>query len=140
LSRSAWRPCRECIARIDESAVSSDRITTYPEFWRHYLREHAKPATRAWHYLGTSLTLVCLIAAALLHEPWFLLASVILGYAPAWIGHFTSEHNHPATFHYPLWSLLSDFRMFGTWLSGNLTRELVAAGASPSAQKQKAGT
>jgi hypothetical protein len=30
--------------------------------------------------------------------------------------------------------------MFGTWLSGNLARELVAAGVSPSPQKQKAGT
>jgi hypothetical protein len=120
--------------------VFPDRITTYPEFWRYYLREHARPVTRAWHYLGTSLTLLFLVAAVLWREPWFLLASVILGYASAWIGHFTSEHNRPATFRYPLWSLLSDFRMFGTWLSGNLTRELVAAGVSPSPQKQKAGT
>ena len=110
--------------------MDNTRIATYPEFWHHYLREHAKPATRAWHYLGTSLAVLCLVAALLLRLPWFLLASVILGYAPAWIGHFTSEHNHPATFRYPLWSLVSDFRMFGAWLSGRLPRELAAAGVS----------
>lgn len=115
--------------------MPSHRIATYPEFWHYYLREHAKPTTRAWHYLGTSLTLLCLIAAIGLRAPWFLLASVILGYAPAWIGHFTSEHNRPATFRYPLWSLVSDFRMFGTWLSGGLARELAAAGVSAPAQK-----
>lgn len=106
------------------------RIATYPEFWHHYLREHAKPATRAWHYLGTGCAILCLVAALLLWQPWFVLASVILGYAPAWIGHFTSELNHPATLRYPLWSLLSDFRMFGSWLRGSLPRELEAAGVA----------
>lgn len=116
------------------------RIATYPEFWHYYLREHARPATRAWHYLGTSLTIVCLVAAVVLRHPWLLIASVVLGYAPAWIGHFTIEHNHPATFRYPFWSLLSDFRMFGTWLRGRLPRELAAAGVADVTQKQKAGS
>jgi hypothetical protein len=112
------------------------RIATYTEFWRHYLREHAKPATRAWHYLGTSLTLLSVTGAAALREPWLLLAAVFLGYTPAWLGHFTSEHNRPATFRYPLWSLVSDFRMFAVWLGGRLPRELERAGIG----QQKAGS
>lgn len=115
------------------------RIATYSEFWPYYLREHAKPATRAWHYLGTGCALLCLLAAAALREPWLLLASVILGYAPAWIGHYASEHNRPATFRYPLWSLLSDLRMFGAWLSGNLARELAAAGVGAPAETRPVG-
>jgi hypothetical protein len=108
--------------------VDRARIATYREFWSYYLREHAKPATRAWHYLGTSLTILCLLGAAVLGRPGLLVAAVILGYAPAWLGHFTSERNRPATFRYPLWSLFSDFRMFAAWIGGSLPRELARAG------------
>ena len=110
--------------------MTGDRIATYPQFWRYYLREHAKPATRAWHYLGTSLTILCLAGAVAMHEPWLLLAAVILGYTLAWIGHFTSEKNRPATFRYPLWSLYSDFRMFGAWILGRLPAALAEAGVT----------
>ena len=115
--------------------MESTRIATYPEFWHYYLREHAKPATRAWHYLGTSCAILGLAAAIALRQPWLLLASVVLGYAPAWIGHFTCECNQPATFRYPLWSLVSDFRMFGVWISGRLARELAAAGIGETAKR-----
>ncbi|CAE7887251.1 unnamed protein product [Symbiodinium sp. KB8] len=37
----------------------------------------------------------------------------LCGYFFAWLGHFGFEHNKPATFIYPTYSLMSDFRMFG---------------------------
>lgn len=36
---------------------------------------------------------------------------LILGYSFAWVGHFYFEFNKPATFIYPTYSLMGDFRM-----------------------------
>lgn len=40
------------------------------------------------------------------------------GYGFAWIGHFFFEKNKPATFQYPVWSLLSDFKLYFEILLG----------------------
>jgi len=36
----------------------------------------------------------------------------LAGYGFAWVGHFVFEKNKPATFQYPLYSLMGDFVMF----------------------------
>ena len=100
---------------------------TYPEFWRRYLRAHRDPRTRALHYLGTSLALGALGAAAITRDWRWLIAAPATGYAAAWTGHFVFEHNRPETFGHPLWSLASDFRMFALFASGRLGREISAA-------------
>lgn len=38
-------------------------MSTFEQFWPHYLREHAKPETRGLHIAGTTLSLICLFGA-----------------------------------------------------------------------------
>ena len=107
--------------------LPASRITTYAAFWPYYLREHARPATRALHYMGTGLAIACAVAAATT-DTWLWLAVPVAGYGFAWVAHAAVEHNRPATFTYPTWSLISDFRMFGLWITGRLGPHLARAG------------
>ncbi|HUO94577.1 MAG TPA: DUF962 domain-containing protein [Rhizomicrobium sp.] len=111
--------------------MTNREITTYRDFWPYYLQEHSKVGTRAIHYFGTGLAIASLLAAIVTGNPWLLVVMLFAGYGPAWAGHFFIEHNRPATFTYPFWSLISDFRMAFTWATGGLDRELLKAGVEP---------
>ena len=102
------------------------RLSSYEEFWPYYVSEHMKPITRRLHVFGTTLVLAAL-AAALVLDPLWLLAAPLAGYGFAWMGHYFFEHNRPATFTYPLWSLRADFRMFRLILLGRMRPELERA-------------
>lgn len=98
----------------------------YAAFWDRYLRAHARPLTRSLHYLGSLLALAALILAV---WDWrFLIAAPVVGYGFAWAAHACVEDNRPETFGHPMWSLFSDFRMLGLWLSGRLGPHLRRAG------------
>ena len=107
----------------------TSRITTYAAFWPFYLREHAKPATRSLHYFGTGLAIAC-AAYATSAGGWTWAAVPLAGYGFAWVAHLAVEHNRPATFTSPAWSLISDFRMFGLWITGRLGPHLERAGVN----------
>ncbi|MEN3746119.1 DUF962 domain-containing protein [Sphingomonas sp. HF-S3] len=109
------------------SASPSAPVRRYAEFWPHYLREHARAETRMLHYLGTTLTLV-FVAVAVRWGGWWWALVPIAGYGFAWTAHFAVEKNRPATFTHPLWSLVSDYRMFLLWISGRLGPHLDRAG------------
>ena len=104
--------------------MTPSRFESFAEFWPYYVREHSRRATRAWHFCGTTLALALLIVALARGAWWWLAAVPICGYALAWISHLAIEHNRPATFTYPLWSLMADFKMWGLMVSGRMGVEV----------------
>lgn len=104
--------------------MSDKRISSFQEFWPFYLNEHSKKLTRTYHFIGTSLSLVFLVTYLVTFNGLFLLIALFSGYGFAWISHFTIEKNRPATFKYPFWSLISDWKMWSYTLTGKLESEL----------------
>ena len=96
----------------------SQRFRTFADFYPFYLGEHSNPMCRRLHFVGTSIAAVLLIAAAITQRSWLVAAAVLEGYAFAWVGHYFFEHNRPATFRYPLFSLMGDWRLWYDILRG----------------------
>ncbi len=95
------------------------RYSSFAEFYPYYLAEHSNRICTRIHVTGTGLSIALLAAAIALHRWWLVAAAVICGYGFAWIGHFFFEKNRPATFTYPLWSLMGDFRLFWETLTAH---------------------
>ena len=104
-----------------------ERLKTFEEFWPFYVSQHSLSSTRALHFAGTTMVVAALVVAAVRLSPWWLLATLVLGYGPAWTGHFFFEKNRPATFTYPWWSLRGDFRMYSLMLTGRMQPEIERA-------------
>ena len=97
---------------------------TFDDFWPHYLSEHADPNTRLMYVLGTALAMAFVVLLTWSGDLGFLAAAVIAGYRMAWLSHLLIERNRPATFRYPIWSLMGDFRMFSLACTGLLDAEV----------------
>ncbi len=107
--------------------MSLPSVDSFQEFWPLYLREHRRPLTRGLHFAGTTFALVTL-GLCLWWKLWWGLALLpVIGYGPAWIGHFFVEHNRPTTMKAPLWSLRADLKMWWMMLAGTLPAELERA-------------
>jgi len=99
------------------------QINSFADFWPFYVRAHSKRPTRAAHFIGSMLVLVC-IALAIVRNPWFLAAAPVVGYGFAWYGHFFIEHNKPATFGHPFYSLAADYVMVWKMITGRMGAEV----------------
>jgi hypothetical protein len=98
----------------------SGTFQSFAEFYPFYLAEHQHPVCRRLHFTGTLLVLACIALAILTANFWWLAAAPVCGYGLAWLGHFFFEHNRPATFKHPLYSLAGDWVMFRDMLAGRI--------------------
>lgn len=117
----------------------STRFTTFSEFWPFYVGEHSKATTRRLHFIGT-LSLIPLLVISFIYSVYLLLLLPVSAYGFAWYSHYFVEKNRPATFTYPVWSLLADFRMFWLMCSGKMDVEVIRCKNIMSGQRGEAAT
>ena len=116
----------------------NQKFHSFNDFFLYYLRQHSCRSNRALHALGTTLGAGAVIAALMLRHPWIALLWVPVGYAFSWAGHLLVEGNRPATWGHPLWSLMSDFRMLGLMITGQLDEWMETAEEATAPRKRVA--
>jgi len=95
-------------------------VHSFAEFYPIYLGEHTDRTCRRLHFVGSSLTLVCLAMLLASGRPQYLLYALLCGYGFAWIGHFVFEKNKPASFSRPLYSFMGDWVMYKDIWTGKI--------------------
>lgn len=103
----------------------SAQFQSFAEFYPYYLSEHQNRVCRLLHVVGSSLVLIefmCLLVIE--SSSWWWLLLPLTGYGCAWVGHFFFEKNRPATFRYPVWSLMGDWVMFFQFVTGRLSLDI----------------
>ena len=105
--------------------MSQERYNSFTEFWPYYQAEHSRPGTRVLHLIGTAIALGLVVYLIAVGMWWLFPLALIPGYGLAWIAHFFIEKNKPATFQYPLWSFMGDYKMIWMMLTGRMDNEAV---------------
>jgi len=109
--------------------MPNQRYNSFSEFWPFYVAEHSKSGTRLLHLVGTTAGICCVIFFIASGRWWLFPLALVPGYGGAWIGHFLIEKNKPATFEYPLWSFIADWKMWAMMLVGKMGMEVNKARA-----------
>jgi hypothetical protein len=97
------------------------KFANFKEFYPFYLSQHTDIHCRRLHVIGSFLVIIFLLLGIFTAHKIYLIAIPIAGYGCAWSGHFLFEKNKPATFTYPIYSLMGDWLMFWEILTGKLS-------------------
>jgi len=95
-----------------------ERYKSFEDFYPYYISEHDHKYTKLMHFIGTSISIYFLIKFILSFNFLFILYALLSGYGFAWVGHFFIEKNKHATFKYPFYSLIGDYKMYFEILQG----------------------
>ena len=94
-----------------------ERYQSFSQFYPYYIHEHSNRTCRRIHVVGSALVIAAFVLGLTVSAWWFL-AMPLAGYGFAWVGHFFFEKNRPATFKYPGFSLMGDFRLWWETVTG----------------------
>lgn len=92
--------------------MSKKEYNSFKEFYPFYLSQHRNKTCRMLHVIGSSIIILLIIYSLLGQKYLLLLLIPVIGYGFAWVGHFVFEKNIPATFTYPIYSLMGDWVMW----------------------------
>lgn len=107
------------IIKLEEGDMSK-KYNSFAEFYPFYLAEHSNRTCRNLHFVGSTLVIAIIVTSIITLNAWLLLALPLVGYGFAWVGHFFFEHNRPATFQHPFYSLAGDWVMYKDMLTGRI--------------------
>jgi len=106
---------------MDNTETQAPQHTSFAEFYPFYLSEHSNRTCRRMHFVGSTLSLMCLAMLAATGKPLYFLYALLCGYGCAWIGHFVFEKNKPASFKRPLYSFMGDWVMYRDMWRGRVS-------------------
>jgi len=106
---------------LSNKIETAKKYNSFKEFYPFYLSQHADLTCRRLHFIGSFFVLVVIAIAVIKAKPMLLLLLPVIGYGFAWVGHFGYEKNKPATFTYPIYSLMGDWVMFWQILKGEIS-------------------
>lgn len=98
----------------------SKKYNDFSEFYPFYLSQHANNICRRLHFVGSCFIILLITYVVAFGNLSLLCFIPVIGYGFAWVGHFIFEQNRPATFSYPLYSLVGDWVMFKDMLTGRI--------------------
>ena len=93
----------------------------FKEFYPFYLSQHENLICRRLHFVGSLVIITIFVTTFMTGNATWLFALPLAGYGFAWVGHFIFERNKPATFTYPLYSLMGDWKMTWDILTGKVS-------------------
>jgi len=100
---------------------------SYADFWPAYLDDHKNHVTRTLHLFGTGLAIGLIVKGLIemhpIGTPFALVFALVALYIPGWCGHFFVDQKKPQTWGHAKWSLMSDFRLFFLFITGQMMKE-----------------
>jgi len=105
---------------MSNAASDPPRYQRFADFYPVYLAEHADRTSRRLHFIGSSLALPLPCGISRDAQPAVAVRGPRVRLRLRLGRPFLFEHNRPATFRQPLFSLMGDWKMYWQTLPGRI--------------------